>query len=162
MATDYLLYWKLSETKNYIRNGETLDYAVSKQFASRRVGPGDRIWIVTGASASLELVGKIEVDAVVDRSMAARILGRADLYGTSDAAYVVNKERGRNRMRRIGLTGIAGLLEFVDATGRPVRALDIGKIQDPRNKRYGFGQALQSMRRVSAETARMLSERIAA
>lgn len=162
MTTNYLFYWKLSETRKFMRNGETLDYAASKQFASRHIKPGDRIWIVTGMSNHLELVGRIDVDAIVDRRSAMKLLGRDDLYGTMEEQYVLNKELGKSGVHRIALTDIAASLEFIDVKGKPAKSLNIWKIQDSASPRYGFGQALQSIRRINSSTADLLSERLAA
>ncbi|MCG8029924.1 MAG: hypothetical protein N0E59_02020 [Candidatus Thiodiazotropha taylori] len=158
--TDYLYYWKMDEVKTYIHRNETLDYAASKQFVSKGVNLNDTIWLVTSLGLNLELVGKLTVSNLVSRSEAEGILNRRGLFGDESWTYAINADRGTRKIFRVDITRDSESFEFVDRKGNPSPGINVQKACDPNEKRFTFGQALQSMRRISSTSAAILDARI--
>ena len=159
--THYLYYWKMSEVKEYIRRGDTLDYAASAQFDKQGVQTGDMIWIATSLGLNLEIVGSIEVSDLVDRRNAIDILGRTGLYGSDKMTYAINSRRGLNKVIRVDATDLTANLAFVDRKGRPAKSVNVARATDPKDTRFTFGQAFQTMRRLTPESASLLQSRMA-
>ena len=62
----YTTYWKDDQVNASL--GELIDYDASEQFS--KVEKGDVVWIVNiqSGTGAFRLIGKIQVDAVLDRT----------------------------------------------------------------------------------------------
>jgi hypothetical protein len=154
---NFVQYWQMAETERYVSNRETLDYAASSEYQKLGVTKGDTVWVVTGGNKRLMLVGQILVDRLTDFEAAQRMLGRRDLYGGQLKGYLINRDRGQNRMRLTDITDIAGELTFVNKGGKRTK-LDIDAINRP-GSRIDFGNALQTLRTLTVDSAALLQTR---
>lgn len=162
MRTDFLFYWSPEETNKYIRLGDTLDYAASKQFPKVGVAIGDQIWIVTSIGTRLYLAGGIMVEALLSYSEASEQLARKDLYFSKGGQYALNQQRGLHRIWKRDITHLVAELGFVDRNGKPAKSIDFERILDPSESKSNLGQVLQAIRRLDANTVVRLTQEIAA
>lgn len=162
MHTDFLFYWSPDETTKYIRNREYMDYAASKQFEKVGAVPGDRVWVVTSSRMNLYLVGRILIEELSSFNRAMELLDRKDLFYARDALYAINSGRGVYRIKRIDITDYIPALSFVDRKGKTINGIDWDKVRDTSQPKSNLGQALQSIRRLSEDTASLFEDILAA
>jgi hypothetical protein len=154
---NFVQYWQMAETERYVSNWETLDYAASGKYQRLGVSEGDTVWVVTGRNKRLMLVGSILVDRLTNFETAQRMLGRKDLYGGQLKGYVINLDRGQHRIRLADMTDFAEELTFVNKGGKRTK-LDIDAINRP-GSRIDFGNALQTLRTLTVDSAALLQTR---
>lgn len=146
MAADYLSYWKPATVQHVLmEEGSLLNHAASEQYG--RVVPGDTVWIVTAWSGGhLMLLGPILVNERTDYETAARRLGTDDLW---EASHHILAPPGREvPARDVDISDLAGDLRFESKNDR----LDMS---NPSR----VASQLQSMRRLTPESAALLRER---
>jgi 5-methylcytosine-specific restriction protein A len=114
--------------------GNPVAYFASNQFD--RLQSGDELWAVVMVDGELHLQGHMTVQQVVSRPEAERLLGRSDLWDAT--TYAIGESPAEPR-RDLDITELATGLTFEGGVERlPER---------------WTGQSLQTMRRLSAESA---------
>ncbi len=136
--THYLAYWKPETVAAQV--SEPLNHSASNQYG--KVKSGDVLWIVTSeAPNDLVLVGRLGVHRIVGQSVAAKLLGTADLW---DAEYHAIADQVAEKAN-LDISSWARELEFDGV---------VETLPD------GFtGQHLQALRRLTDYAAKVL-ERI--
>ena len=140
--SDFLLYWKPS-TVDALPSDQTHSTAASDQFSRVGLKPGDVLWAVTSRSAGdLRLIARIGVhDVAMSREHAEALAGGRWLWSDANEFAIGDGEDARTA-QDIDLSEVARRLVFEGGVDRL-----------PRNF---TGQHLQSMRRLSAESAALL------
>lgn len=146
MPADYLSYWKPATAKAELEHGSPLlVHAASAQFG--RITPGDTVWIVTTYSGgTLVLLGPIVVWRRTDQRTAAELLGTDNLWEASH--HILAAPGHAAVLREVEIGDLAGLLRFESDRDR----LDVSAPS-------GIGRQLQTMRRLTADSAAMLRTR---
>jgi len=138
--TDYLAYWRY-ETAAQVGNAP-LSHAASNQFA--RVQPGDRLWIVTCVAGELQLLGRIQVDCVVDQQTAEQLLSTRDVWQATH--HAIADASTAMAAVRLSLRDLASEIRF---QGKPDRlTITDGRVN---------AQELQRLRRLDAKSAMLLA-----
>jgi hypothetical protein len=86
MARHYITLWsqpQLEVERRAATGGATLSHTANAQFAARGVRPGDRVYVVATERGRLLLLGRLDVERVVDQAEAERLLG-PDVYEAPD------------------------------------------------------------------------------
>jgi hypothetical protein len=139
---DFLMYWRPETAETEL--GAVLDHAGSQQF--KRVQAGDTDWVVTSTEGQLQLLGRIEVEDIVDQQTAERRVGGR--LWQSDF-HALAKPGTEMTTVRIPVTDVAPNLRFVGKSDR--LSISSGNI-DPRQ--------LQAMRRLTPRSARLLASKL--
>jgi hypothetical protein len=135
---DYLTYWKYETAAR--EEGKVLNHSASEQYA--KLVPGDILWFVTYEGRTLFLIGRMEVEDVVDEKEAMRRLRNYNLW---EATYhVLAREDSASQVVRIDIMAIASKLRFISEIDRL-----------PRNF---TAQSVRSMRRLTDESVDLLRE----
>ena len=152
-------YWKEANLDALIERKETLDYAVGKTFRASGIGAGDIVWILSSRSyQALWVAGAIEVNkGVLSQAEAKRELGRSSITGDHGAEYIVNARAGTHRVLKCPIFAVADRMEFLKLTGEPTTALPMERI---RAGTTAFGNSLQTCRRLTPATHRLLSDAV--
>ena len=78
MASAYITLWSQPQLEVERRAGNvgaTLSHTANKQVRARGVGPGDRVYVVATDHGRLLLLGRLDVERVVDQTEAERHFG---------------------------------------------------------------------------------------
>jgi hypothetical protein len=146
MARDLLQLWHHTTADWHLSEGYVLSHAGSDQF--HRVLPDDTVWAVTVyPPGELVLLGRLRVGESTDREGARERLATDDLW---EARYhIIAKQGTEEPLREVDLMDVAGDLRFVS------------KVNDRLNLVDGLvnAQQLQTIRRLTAESAAMLEEK---
>jgi hypothetical protein len=141
----FAMYWRPSTVEAARATDDLLLYAASNQFD--RVASGDVIWLVTAPGGRLSLVGRLNVDAIVDGETATARLGVEKLWPAELYALPPQHEE-REPVRDLDLTEHAAELRFVAAEGEAALAISHdGRVN---------AQQLQTMRVLTPESAQCL------
>src|SRR4051794_3169841 len=86
MGQPYITLWSQAQLEVERRAGAhrtTLNHAANAQFRARGVVPGDRVYVVATEQGSLLLLGRLDVERVVDQAQAERSF-REPVYEAPD------------------------------------------------------------------------------
>ncbi len=142
----FLYYWKPKQAEAAI--GGVLRYVASDQL--KAVSPGDALFVVTTSNGCLHLLGRLDVGEMADRARAEEVLGATALRSASH--YALARDTPARITRLVAIHHIAAALRFQS------EASDHLVIRDGTN----VAHQLQSMRRLTDLSARILEEVIAA
>lgn len=138
---DWLAYWRPDEFDREAQEPR-LTHIASNQLS--RVRLGDRVWVVSAPDGRLETLGWIPVlEPPVGLAEVRRRLG-PDVY--SAEWHLIVPSRSAIRTRRVDLHGLADVLRFA-SEGNDRLDLTDGRVN---------GQQLQTMRRLTAESAALI------
>lgn len=138
----FLQYWKVDQAD--VNRGSPLDHAASAQY--HRVSPGDMLWVVTIRDHRFKLLGRLRVEKIVNQKEAKRLRGKGIYPAKLHALAVPNTVEF---VSEIDIQDLAKMLRF--KSGRDRLALnDAGSVD---------GKQIQTLREVTPESARLLSER---
>lgn len=144
----YLLYWKLDVgEREAIAEHRTTAYAASN--ALRKVKPGDVLWIVNVQQGHLYLIGRLQVEFVVDDTAIAQELvdPQPDTWYEADW-YAISNRYNIEPMRVIDITGVAPQLRF-NSPVAPMLDVAGGRVD---------AHQLTGLRQIMAETSEMLDD----
>jgi hypothetical protein len=110
--THYLLYWKLTpEERIHLAETRSASYAAHHQL--QRAKPGDVLWIVNVYLGRLYVIGRLQVEVVVDNiEIAQELVG--NYRGTWYEAdwYAIANRHNIEPLREVELTPIVNALRF--------------------------------------------------
>lgn len=143
-AAHYLLYWKISpEERQNLAGMRSTAYAASN--ALHRAKPGDVLWIVNVYLGQLLLLGRLQVEIVLnDTTLAQELVDVSGEWYEADW-YAISNPHQIEPMREVNIMQIAQSLRFYSASDR----LDLvdGRVE---------AQQLLSLRHLTPESARLL------
>lgn len=144
--THYLLYWKIApEERLNLAANRRADYAAGKYL--ERVKPGDILWIVNVHIGHLFLIGRLQVETVVDDiEIAQDLVGRTDNWVDGEWYAIANKYNVEP-LREVDLTPLVGEIRFNSQADRLYL----------HNKRIDANQ-LRSLRELTDESAKLLED----
>lgn len=123
----YLLYWKVDPViRPQVGQHRTTAYAASSQL--RKTKPGDVVWIITVHEGHLYLLGRLQVEFVVDDTFIAQELvdPQRDEWYEADW-YAISNKYTIEPMRELDITPLAAQLQFVSHTSRHLDVVN-GKV----------------------------------
>jgi hypothetical protein len=143
----YLLYWKISaEERRTLAESRRANYAAHNHLG--RVKPGDVLWIANVYLGRLYLIGRLQVEVVVDDIDIAQELVGEYLGDWQEADwYAIANRYNVEPMREVELTPLVSALRFKSQHDR-LYPLD-GRVD---------ANQLRSLRELTSESARLLEE----
>jgi hypothetical protein len=144
--THYLLYWKIApEERLNLAANRKADYAAGKHL--ERVKPGDILWIVNIYTGHLLLIGRLQVETVVDDiEIAQDLVGHTQHWVDGDWYAIANKYNVEP-LREVDLTPLIGDIRFNSAADRLF--LHNGRVD---------ASQLRSLRELTDDSAKLLEE----
>lgn len=142
--THFLQYWRPENAKRQFKRCEATGDFLVNHTAGEQLGKlqhGDVVWIITISEKHMYLIGRLEVDVVVNPREAARILQDHNLWGATYHAIAV--PGSESKLTMVDITDIASELRF-----------DGGTVD--RLPRDYSGRNLQSVRTLSAVSTNLL------
>jgi hypothetical protein len=133
---EYLTYWKYKTARR--NEGQLITHLSSDQY--KKVGHGDRLWVVTFVKGTLFLVGSMEVDRPVSEAEARQHLGRKPWPAKY---HLIGKKNGSTIAGYQNIMDIAEDLRFE------------GKIK--KLPTYFSAQSLRSMRHLTQHSVALLA-----
>lgn len=146
MRQAFTHYWNHATWEHMAsQNGQPLGHVAGNAFVQRGVEPGDRVYVVTIRNGALHLLGRLEVDQIVDYDRAAASL---DYEPLDRAEHLLARSCTAVRLDRQVPESIAPLLQFEGARGlAPLKRKSDGSIDE---------HSLQGVRRLSRTSAATL------
>ena len=144
-ASHFLLYWKLSaEERDDLNAHRRADYAAHDLLY--KVQPGDVLWIVNVHLGKLLLIGRLQVEVVVDNIEVAQDLVDPVVEWQEADWYAIANQYNVEPLREVDVTPLAEQLRFHSRSER----LDLSDGVD--------ANQLRSVRRLTAQSARLLQD----
>lgn len=139
----YTTYWKDDQVNANL--GELIDYAASEQFS--KVKKGDVVWIVNiqSGTGAFRLIGKIQVDAVLDHNGMKKRFPSETLYDAS--LYIASPKARMERACSIPIDHYATQIRFEGPS--PELELRDGKV---------YVQQVRSLRTLTPDTATLFED----
>lgn len=141
---DYLQYWKHSKNLA-LEVGSIPSFSASNQFIRRKIAVGDTIWLVTLLDSHLTLLGRLRVEALLNYSTARKRFGNSIYVART---YAVDAPEFATPLTQLDITRYGVNLRFEGGQDRLTPHPD-GTID---------GKQIQTIRKLSPESVRLLSE----
>jgi hypothetical protein len=147
LSRHFLQLWHHTTAVRHLSRGWVLDHTASDQKRLGKVRLHDRVWAVTVyPEGELVLLGRVIVEKCTDQESAERHLD----YDPFEADYhAIAKPGTEQPLREVDLTDVADDLRFVSKVNERLDLVQ-GRVN---------AQQLQSVRRLTPESARMLKEK---
>lgn len=144
----YLLYWKIDPAiRPQVGQHLTTAYAASPHL--RKTKPGDVVWIITVHEGHLYLLGRLQVEFVVDDTAIAQELVDPQPAEWYEADwYAISNKYAIEPMRELDITPLAAQLRFVSHASPQLDVLN-GKVD---------AQQLRALRQLNVISAQLLDE----
>lgn len=144
-AAHYLLYVKITpEERQHLSQGRTAAYAASNML--HRVKPGDVLWFVNVHLGRLLLLGRLQVEVLLNDTALAQELVDAPGEWIEADWYALANPRQVEPMREMNITAFADQLTFHASV--PALKIENGRIAE--------AQQLRGLRWLTGESAKLL------
>ncbi len=114
--TAWTHYWKKATAQGQAHG--LLDHTAGNSFRSRGVGNGDRVYVISFWDGTLKVLGRLDVDRIVDQAEAERIQGE-QLWDADDHVLAERGSASKLGVRVVPDSKL-GKIEFINADGSMV------------------------------------------
>lgn len=151
MTQFFTHYWEAA-TVNDNPAGAPIRHLAGKQFRRKGVGPGDHVYPVSIRGGKMYVLGRVTVEPITDEAEARKRLGLDDLYPGSDHVIARQSAECAQTFVQVGDEKARQLLFHSEGGLIPLTFRKPGRLD---------GQTLRGVRRLSAESARLLDAALA-